>query len=342
MSRILIVKHLGIGDIIMTLPAYFYLVNKYGVNNVDWLADYKMKYILENFMPKDNILCLDTRLLHQGIFGKIKFLIVSNLMLIGKRYSRIYILHGHFLYFLTAILKFWAARSCLSFRFGRQSLIRGRYLGLNHFNYVSNEDGPIGSFNSYYNQAVDHLNALINETQIFSQKKGTDYAVFCLGLGENLGDSTSTRRRVKMSLWIELAVMIKTRGLNVIVLCGPGDDKILENAFKNCDVALVKERSFIKIASLLRSAKIVVTTDNGMFHLACLSGAKTLALFGPTLFSERCPPVGANVMIYTNPRAPLCVPCFDGQTVYNCSENLCLSNILVSEVESFMASAGFI
>ena len=71
---------------------------------------------------------------------------------------------------------------------------------------------------------------------------------------------------------------------NVSVLSGPADDEPIArfNASVGKPCAVLRERTLLELFELLADCDLYVGNDSGMSHLAGLSGAPTLTLFGPT------------------------------------------------------------
>lgn len=82
-------------------------------------------------------------------------------------------------------------------------------------------------------------------------------------------------KRWPIENWRELCVGLARDGRRVIQL-GSGDDEI-----PGVD-SLVNATTVLEAASLLRAARLLVTCDSGLMHLALAVGAPVLALFGPT------------------------------------------------------------
>lgn len=68
-------------------------------------------------------------------------------------------------------------------------------------------------------------------------------------------------------------------------------------------------------------------------HLAIASGAKVLALFGPTIPSEKVP-VDEKVRVLWGGEHLDCRPCYDGRNYADCDDNQCLKSITVERVLS--------
>lgn len=340
-AKILLVKHLGYGDIIMTLPSYFYLCDKYGKENIYWLADNKAKLFLSHILHEDNLLLIDTSDIHKSLFHKIKFIVKSNFLILRKKYNVIYILHGHPLYFLTAIINFWKVKLAITYKSGRQALVRNRYLGFNHYVFISNDDGPSSRFEFFFNKAANFIqNASSLQKNLLPNCR--QYVVFCPGLTQNPGDSTSARRRLDPILWQQLSSELSKLGYNILVVGAPSEDDALKEIFTSGEVIMAGTNNFLQLGLLLKNAKFVLSTDNGLMHLSYIFGAKLLCFFGPTIGSERIPVFVKNAYIYEEPTSLICMPCFDGRTIFPCNKNLCLSTLSVASVIKQLSNIGFL
>jgi heptosyltransferase II len=75
------------------------------------------------------------------------------------------------------------------------------------------------------------------------------------------------------------------KGKLVLIMGGKGEEELCEGIAGqiNGAISLAGKTSLLETAAILSEAQIVVTNDSGGQHLAALSGAPTVAIFGPTI-----------------------------------------------------------
>jgi hypothetical protein len=82
----------------------------------------------------------------------------------------------------------------------------------------------------------------------------------------------------------ELIQRLRTRGARMILVGGPGEEKILDELGGAAD--LVSSAAPLReVAALLAAATMMIANDSGLMHVASAVGTPTLGIFGPT--SER-------------------------------------------------------
>jgi ADP-heptose:LPS heptosyltransferase len=76
----------------------------------------------------------------------------------------------------------------------------------------------------------------------------------------------------------------RRHAVSLAVVRGPADAASVRRFEESCGVEgrVVAGRSITDVAALLRRADLVLCNDTGVMHVACASGARVLAVFGPT------------------------------------------------------------
>lgn len=310
-------KMLGLGDIVMTLPA---ILRKNQSSDLYLMIDIKFTSFASKFIGSDKIIPVDYEKIRGGILASIMQLIKINLEVINKNFDQIYILHGHPFYKLIGILQFWKIRHATHSIFNRQSLVSSRYLGYNHYCFVNDCPENSNKFEFDFEIAREiFCRSIPIPNQI------DNYVIFAPGYSGNIADPTSSRRRLDIDKWILLANIFKENNVNVKVIGSYAEKEIYTVAFGESVEILCNIRDLSEVGRILIAAKVVITTDNGILHLAYLSKSNIVAIFGPTSPLERIPIFLDNISIIT-PVAMSCSPCFDGRTVYECDNAACMNN----------------
>lgn len=138
-------------------------------------------------------------------------------------------------------------------------------------------------------------------------------------------------RRWPVERYADLARELDARGCAVIVI-GDATDKWVQGAFNGVPVLdLVGETSLDDLLPLFARCAVVVTHDSGPLHIARLSGARIVALFGPTLPSAFLRPDGNCAVLWPGV-ALTCTPCYDGRNFAPCGDNRCMQMISMRDV----------
>jgi len=139
--------------------------------------------------------------------------------------------------------------------------------------------------------------------------------------------SGSIRKRWPLARFLELADILKKKGLRPGFICGPAEQDLADEfAKQNRPIHVLSELT--DLADLLESAGGYVGNDSGVSHLASFLGLPSVVIFGPT-DPLRWRPPGARVEI-VRPELD-CNPCFEIEPE-NCPEPRCLTDVSVETV----------
>lgn len=116
--------------------------------------------------------------------------------------------------------------------------------------------------------------------------------------------SGSPRKNWSVENFVRLAEGLTSR-LRPLVVIGPAEAEI-ENFFHRTRISTVSEQELGVVAGLASMAKLFVGNDSGVSHLAAASGARGVALFGPT-DPARWHPLGEVEILRCEPMAELTV-----------------------------------
>jgi heptosyltransferase-2 len=95
---------------------------------------------------------------------------------------------------------------------------------------------------------------------------------------------------------------------------------------------LVGQTDLTGMVELLSQAAVVVTHDSGPLHLATITRAGLVTLFGPTP-ANACIPLGRPKTIVHEPGNRVCCsPCYDGRDYADCQQALCMEASTVEAV----------
>lgn len=326
---ILIIKYAGIGDIVMSLPSYYFLCERYGRGNVYWMVDKKFDKFIETFVPKENLIYLDFDALHRSFISKFMLVVSVNFHVLKRNFKKVYLLHSNIRYRIFLLTSLWKNKNyCYKF-FGRQNVISGRYSGLNFFSIVAEKDGPdLCQFNIYFTKLKSFVQDLTNVYDgifVNAVDSKVKYVICSPGYGGNVGDQSSERRKLPLDRWKEVITKCKALGYRVVLTGAPSEVEVLSPISDLVDYNFTGKTNFLDLLYLMRKSSGVIATDNGQFHIATMVSSKVLSIFGPTNFLERVPPASEDIF-QINKSLPICAPCLDGRLVFECKQNICMIN----------------
>lgn len=154
------------------------------------------------------------------------------------------------------------------------------------------------------------------------------------------GGASNTLRRQILRRWPldryrTIATALIERGHEVVLL-GGSDDLWVRDAFVSLAnhprlLDAIGTLSLPQVIAVADACDLILTHDTGPLHLAGLSRAPLLALFGPTdpgSFLPRRP----GVRVLWGGEGFSCRPCYDGRNFAPCADNGCMQSISVASV----------
>jgi heptosyltransferase-2 len=124
-----------------------------------------------------------------------------------------------------------------------------------------------------------------------------------------------------------------------VVLAGGSSDAWVADALGDLPVtSLIGQTSLLELAAVLDAADVVVCNDSGILHLAALTGAGLVALFGPTPANAVVPLGRERLVALQQDNRTSCSPCYDGKGFAPCAAPRCLEAISVAQVLEAIAS----
>lgn len=196
--------------------------------------------------------------------------------------------------------------------------IPGRYQGDDYLRLIDDREGPI-----VYGDA-ENFPALRLPPLSFPAK----------GVVLAPGGSTSllgegAQRQWPLANYEALARALMMKGLPVTIV---GTEEFLKQAFQGLAVNdLLGKTDLLTLCLRLKEARLVVSHDTGVLHVARLVGTPVVGLFGPTLPFEMG---GKKSLLLWKGETLACAPCYDGKRYARCSHNLCMEALTVDFVLS--------
>ena len=170
---------------------------------------------------------------------------------------------------------------------------------------------------------------------------GINEAVPCVALmpGAEFGPS----KRWPAQYFGELAMLFDKQGFDVYIFGSAKDQTIgqeVVDASNHCAKNLCGQTSLEEVVDLLSLAKIAITNDSGLMHIATAVGRPVVVVYG-SITPEYTPPLSDTARIeYLNLE---CSPCWQKQCPYghyNCLKNLGVRQVYESAKELLAAERG--
>jgi len=138
--------------------------------------------------------------------------------------------------------------------------------------------------------------------------------------------SQQTLRRWPIELYVSLALALRKRNWEVVLLGGP-DDVWVRPYFDQIQVSdCVGTISIPEAISVCNSCDAVVSHDSGPLHLAGLSNASVVGIFGPTNPASFLPRRPGVVGLWGG-HGYACRPCYNGRTFAPCVSAGCMRDV---------------
>jgi heptosyltransferase-2 len=330
LKRCLIVKFGQIGDVIMAIPAV-YALHQRGYD-IDWACGQVVLPLLQCYSWIHPIVADDKAILFGRPFDRAAS--------IARLWSGI----GNKKYDLCATLYFDAryrlltlpVRAMRRLAFSRQSretnMVPGRHytdeyarvlLG-SEDNCLEHSRGPV---------RPDRL----PKSPLPEKTTSKRIALVPGGASKLLRQQASDRlpdqvlRRWPVDRYVEIACGLIDRGWEVVLLGGP-DDAWVKPHFQKCAVTdCIGTVSLPEVISVCDACDAVISNDTGPLHLAGLSVACLIGVFGPTDPAMLLPRRPFVTGIWGG-EGYACRPCYDGREFAPCRHNGCMCEISPEQV----------
>ena len=340
--RVLIVKIGAIGDVVMGLPMIGATRALDAGAHVTWLVGSTARPVLDLVEGLDEVITVDDGALFGGSPVRRLQAMMRVWRHLGRRkFDLVVTAHTDWRYRMLTCFTRARVRRGLS-RLGRGASVRGRYAAVEYARLITGSDGP-GKVPLFPPHSASWPNPP------FLAAAGRKTVIIAPGGARNALRDDPLRRWPTES-YASLARDLLEAGCQV-VLVGAPHDVYVRPSFGGIEVVdLIGRTSLSELASVVRMADVVVTHDSLALHLAVLAGSRAVALFGPVLPMERCPPDETLFTSAGDAPPPTqrrlhavwggqglkCRPCYDGQNFAVCGRNECMREITAPEVLSYV------
>ena len=329
--RILFVKLGAIGDVVQAAVAVSEYRRRYPHHKLDWVVGRSVSALVDAFGVSDELVVIDDlALLSSSYAQKGPALIKAMIRLwrLGK-YDRVVTAYADRRYEILTCGVGARRRVRFSRALARPSPIQHRSRVHEYWCLLSGSDGEaidIAAATKVLGRSV--LNRV--ERSEFGSLP-SQYLILAPGGAKNTLREDNLRRW-PIDNYLGLAEKLLRAGRNV-VLVGGLTDRWINSAFANMGVVnLIGETTLVNLLPVLDGADAIVGNDSGILHLAALTNAGIVALFGPTPANAFVPRGRDRTIVLEEGNRVSCSPCYDGKNYAPCSRNICLEAITVSRV----------
>lgn len=332
-QKVLIIKFLGIGDVLFTTPMVRKLSKEYPHLHITYLTSTLCAPVLYNNSNINTVLTYDMPP-RKRLVCRSGSLLSMIFLLRKKGFDVTIIAHRS----LSSVLFAYFIGSPIRIGFdykGRGFLLNNKVL------LKKNEYAPalyMKLLQDFCGDKEDldlELNATRKEVafaqEVFSNVQGDTIAV-APGGGKNARMTMLPKRWTKKG-YVEIISRLSNKH-NILIL-GSKEDVEVSNAIKkdiSCPVIdLTGKTTLCQAAALLQRCKLFVGNDSSLLHIAAAMSTPTVSFFGPTN-PEFFAPKG-NIHIVVKSKAD-CSPCFTYGKSPKCEDNICMKSIKAEHVLS--------
>ena len=313
MPRTLIIKFGAIGDVVMLVPAAYQMhLAGYAI---DWVCGPGVLPILALY-PWINALVVDDRAILKGAAAE-RLAAIAGLwrMLAGRRYDVCATLYYDSRYKLLALPVRAGRKFQLSHEDRAYRLLPGRH------------------HTDEYARVLLGLADEVRPTQLAPVRpeampgstlaRGGKARVVLAPAGAKNMMADDALRRWPAEDYVRLATLLVDKNVEVVLIGGPDDGWVQPLFADVAAVDLIGKLTLLETLGLMDEADVVVTHDTGPLHLAGMTRAGIVTLFGPTDPRGRLPQRPGALALWGG-EGFACRPCYDGRSFAACPRNDCI------------------
>lgn len=331
--RILFVKLGAIGDLIQSAAALIEYRKRFPDAIVDWVTGVGMQPLVEATGIADRVVAVDEAAL---IFGSLpaRSLALARAMLLlrrqcARRYDGVFTAYMHPRAGVLTLGIRTRVRKSMANGGARPNLIHHRSRVHEYWRLLTGEDSEridIAAATAALGRRMLESAATAGAPAIDG-----DYVVVAAGGARNL-QHNDPWRRWPIENYRQLVERLLRQGRRV-VLVGASSDRWVSESMRGLPVEdLIGKTTLLQLLVVMQRASAVVSNDSGGFHMAGLTTAGLVGLFGPTPANAVAPLGRPNMRILAADNRISCSPCYDGRNFAPCARNVCLESITVDAV----------
>ncbi len=318
MKRVLIVKLGAIGDVIMLIPAAHQLhLQGY---SVDWVSGATVLPILRLYPWINPILADEDALLTGSTFARLKALLALWRNIAFRRYSLVATLYYDRRYSLLAAPARSARRLSLSVRDRIYRLLPGRHHTDEYARILLERTDTLNP------EPLPPLPVTATALPASPLAPSARSSVVLAPAGARNLLADDVLRRWPPESYARLAALLLDQQIDVVLIGSPTDTWV-QPIFSGLPVTdLIGQLTLPQTLALLDSGTVLVTHDTGPLHLAGITSAGIVALFGPTDPRGRLPQRPGALALWGGDHFA-CRPCYDGHSFADCPRNDCIRQL---------------
>jgi len=323
----LIVRLGAIGDVLMLLPAV-HALHLEGAQ-VDWVCGKVVAPLLAMYPWIHRIEVDEHELFHGGTAARTRALLKLWRRLALRRYELCAVMQYDRRYALLSRVVRAGRRLQLEQSNRARKLIDGRW----HANEYARILGLAPD--EYHEENVRLLRPEEDQIPSFSFDASGVRRIALAPAGAKNVLREGALRRWPIENYVALSRELLARGYE-IVLTGSNDDAWIRQPFAELLTApgvrdCTGKTTLPELLALFDSCDAVITHDTGAMHIAGISRAAVIAIFGPTTMSNFLPRRERVIGLWGGERLP-CRPCYDGRDFAPCKNNVCVQDVSVAQV----------
>ena len=317
MGRVLIVKLGAIGDVLMLVPAVRALQER--GHEIDWLCGEQVAPLLAMYPWITPIVAGEAELLRGKTAVRLRALLALWRRLAGRRYDLIATVYYDRRYQVLTRGARAGRRLSLSTDDRRRRILPGRHHSDEYVRLLLELPDDVRP------QATMPIAPPRMPDSPLPRAATGPRVVLVPGGAHNLVREDALRRWPVAS-FVAVARDLLAQGCEV-VLCGGPTDRWASAAFAGVPVTdCIGRFSLMETLGQLHASDVVVTPDTGPLHLAGLSGAGIVAIFGPTSPHTFLPQRPGVIGLWGG-EGFACRPCYDGKDYAPCRNNACVQQV---------------
>jgi heptosyltransferase-2 len=331
--KILFVKFGAIGDIVQSAVAIKHYKECSSSSRVTWLVSSQLVNFTKSLEVADDYLSFPFHELlgKRNLIFKILLILKFNVYNFKKliSFDEIYIPYYDFRYKFIIFSCFLCGKTILKFSKNRK-LLRNRVFEILQLLGVSDHKVNINSLTSKLGERIlrKTVNFVGSYENILSE---SEYIVIAPGGAKNLLRDDFLRRW-PLDNYISIIKYFAAKNLKVVIMGGVVDQWILDHIPLDMCLNLIGKTSLIDTLHIMDKSKLVITHDSGPIHLASLTRAPLIGIFGPTSPNSVVSLGRPNSIFLSLGNKVPCSPCYDGHNYADCDTPLCMNLITVQSV----------
>jgi lipopolysaccharide heptosyltransferase II len=335
--KVLVIKIAAIGDFLMATPALRALKLSPAVDNVTLLAGASIAAMVENNPHLDKIYYLDdARIFKGGFRAKLSEVLKISWRLRREKFDLGFNFHRDWRFSIILLLA--GCKKRIGFASGRKSVLLTEAVaieGVKHsiFRYcdlVRRLDIFCVDFAMEFPLLPGAVEAA--QEKFLAGAASARTVVLVPGGAANVKQEMASRRWGEENFSV-LAGLLLNSGCQVLLL-GSGGDVVIAASIKALQpkvIDLTGRTSLAEAAALMKGARLVISNDSGLMHVAAAVDVPLIAIFGPTPPEELKPLTCASVTVWKG-EGLACAPCYHDGVFPACEQRACLKRILPQEI----------